>query len=178
MRRERRALAGLVACVALLWGCYFVGDGQSGTPLAYEDCGDGTVVDGFTNLMWEQKVEGGDETTCLTALHGADSRCSWLEANQEWIDAVNAEGYAGYSDWRVPHAKELLSIVDYSERRPAIDPIFGPIGSRWRYWAATAHAIEPDWGWYVGFDRGGLGYLTSTDVLKEHVRAVRDGECP
>ena len=49
-----------------------------------------------------------------------------------WKDALsyaeNAE-YAGYTNWRLPDAKELQSIVDYS-RSPAtsgtaaIDPLF------------------------------------------------------
>ncbi len=42
---------------------------------------------------------------------------------------MNRKGYLGYNDWRVPDAKELQSIIDYtrspeSSNSAAIDPIF------------------------------------------------------
>ncbi|MBN2857643.1 MAG: DUF1566 domain-containing protein [Candidatus Delongbacteria bacterium] len=73
--------------------------------------GDGTVTDSATGLMWMQNDNG---TGLL------------------WENALSyAENYtfAGYSDWRLPDAKELESIIDYS-RSPsttssaAIDPVF------------------------------------------------------
>jgi hypothetical protein len=147
---------------------------MNGTLLLYEDCGDGTVVDLNTGFMWEQKVEGGDETTCLTELHGVDSQCDWSQANGEWIDAVNAEEYAGYSDWRLPHVKELQSIVDYSTAEPAIRPILGPTASS-NYWTATPDT-HPSWAWMVFFDPGIVFNGEKWQAL--HVRAVRNGECP
>lgn len=77
----------------------------------FVDNQDGTITDEATELMWMQ------------------------DDNAEgvlWQDALAyAEGktFAGYSDWRLPDAKELQSIVDYS-RSPAttasasIDPMF------------------------------------------------------
>jgi hypothetical protein len=159
----------------LVSACGFPGDGVIGTPLIYEDCGDGTVVDLNTGLMWEQKVEGGGETTCLTALHGVDSECDWFEATGEWIDAVNAEGYAGYSNWRLPHVKELASIVDYSVSEPAIDPVFGPTKSR-SHWSATSQAGYPEDAWLVSFWLGNVRPLEKAE--RKYVRAVRYGVCP
>jgi len=75
------------------------------------DNGDGTVSDLATGLMWQQADDG---------------------TGRNWENALEyAENLelAGYSDWRLPNAKELHSIVDYS-RSPqttnsaAIDPIF------------------------------------------------------
>ncbi len=73
--------------------------------------GDGTITDKATGLMWM-----------------ANDNASGLN----WEDALSyAEGkeFAGYSDWRLPDAKELQSILDYSRSpettsSPAIDPIF------------------------------------------------------
>ena len=97
----------------------------------------------------------------------------------DWEDALayvqdlNDQKYLGYSDWRLPNAKELQSIVDYS-RSPdttssaAIDPIFKatPItnedGDRdWAfYWTGTTHASarSGEAAVYVAFGRS-LGYM-------------------
>ena len=56
------------------------------------------------------------------------------ESALAWVQTKNAASYLGHSDWRLPNAKELQSIVDYT-RSPdttgsaAIDPLFN----------ATAH---------------------------------------
>jgi hypothetical protein len=81
----------------------------------FEDNFDGTITDKATGLMW-MKIDSGK----LNA-----GKMSWQQA-LEW--AENLE-YAGYSDWRLPNAKELQSIVDYSRspgvtKSAAIDPIF------------------------------------------------------
>ena len=81
----------------------------------FEDNNDGTVTDRATGLMW-MKVDSGNFKV---------GKMNWQQA-LKW--AENLE-YAGYSDWRLPNAKELQSIVNYS-RSPdvtesaAIDPIF------------------------------------------------------
>jgi len=77
----------------------------------FTDNGDGTITDLATGLMWQQADNG----------EGLD-----------WEDALNyAESLnmAGYDDWRLPDAKELQSIIDYSRSvqttgSAAINPIF------------------------------------------------------
>ena len=111
-----------------------------------KDNGDGTVTDNATGLMWMQVDSG-----ALGAGVNRDGRLNWEQA-LEW--AENLE-YAGFSDWRLPNAKELQSIVDYM-RSPAttgsaaIDPMFSctPIideggGMNYPfYWTSTTHAGE------------------------------------
>lgn len=99
---------------------------------SYTDNGDGTITDQATDLMWTQSDNG-------TAL-------SWEDA-LAWAENLN---FAGYSDWRLPNAKELHSIVDYS-RSPdttnsaAINPLFqvteitnGVLDYPY-YWSSTTH---------------------------------------
>jgi hypothetical protein len=80
----------------------------------FADNGDGTVTDEATGLMWSQADSG--------------QAMNWEDALL-WVQQKNSESYLGYNDWRLPDAKELQSIVDYS-RSPsatdsaAIDPIF------------------------------------------------------
>jgi len=101
----------------------------------FVDDGDGTVTDAATGLTWMQ----GDSGEGLT-----------------WEDALSyAEEltHAGHDDWRLPNAKELQSILDYTRSpqttdSPAIDPIFdcttiadeGGDTNYPFYWAGTTHA--------------------------------------
>jgi hypothetical protein len=101
--------------------------------------GDGTVGDAATGLMWAQDDSGAGG--------------NW-EAALGWVQKKNAERYLGYSDWRMPNAKELQSLVDYT-RSPdstgsaAIDPVFHATqitNEAGRadypcYWAATTHVL-------------------------------------
>lgn len=170
--------ANLTTCQADLAACQavpqavFPGDGVTGPALSYQDNGDGTITDLNTGLMWEQKVAGGG--TCLDALHAVDAVCSWFDATGAWISAVNAEGYAGHSDWRLPNIKELQSIVDYGTVNPAIDSTFSGVTAASSYWSSTSHAAFPTGAWFVFFDGGGVLASNKVDTLR--VRAVRGGQ--
>ena len=101
----------------------------------FVDNGDGTVSDLATGLMWQQADDG---------------------TSRDWEESLayaeNLE-LANHSDWRLPNAKELQSIVDYTRspqttNSPAIDPIFetteinDPDGNPGQYpffWTSTTH---------------------------------------
>lgn len=97
--------------------------------------GNGTISDAATGLMWQQQDSG----TTLN-WESALAYCEGLEA-------------AGYNDWRLPDAKELQSIVDYTrapdaanaaQQGPAIDPIFSVSETEAWYWSSTTHLDRPD----------------------------------
>ena len=97
------------------------GDIQAGAALAYVDNEDGTITDLNTGLMWEKKSRDG-------GLHDMENFYPWWSTNPtvdaiwDWLDDVNAEGvtgFAGYSDWRIPNAKELHSLIDYGTIKTA-----------------------------------------------------------
>lgn len=106
----------------------------------FVDNGDGTVTDQSTGLMWT-KNDNGDGLIWQDAL-----------AYAETLDV------AGYNDWRLPDAKELQSIVDYT-RSPdttnsaAIDPVFevtaiideGGNTNYPFYWTGTTHINTSDY---------------------------------
>lgn len=107
----------------------------------FKDNRDGTITDRATGLMWSK----------------TDSRAGmdWAAA-LGWAQEKNRERFLGHSDWRLPNAKELQSIVDYSrapaaadpERRgPAIDPIFTVSklsdGDYPFFWTSTTHLDGP-----------------------------------
>lgn len=75
---------------------------------------DGTITDEATGLMWSATDSG--------------ASMSWEEAF-DYVQKLNSENYLGYSDWKMPNAKELHSIVDYTKSpqttsSPAIDDMF------------------------------------------------------
>lgn len=120
----------------------------------FVDNGDGTITDKATGLMWLKN----DSTTAMT----------WEKA-LAYAESMNT---AGHSDWRLPNAKELQSLVDYS-RSPdttasaAIDPIFQTtnIGTAQKpeygfYWTGTSHVEggTGDYAVYVAFGRA-LGWM-------------------
>ncbi|MCD4782832.1 MAG: DUF1566 domain-containing protein [Candidatus Eremiobacteraeota bacterium] len=122
----------------------------------FVDNGNGTITDQATGLMWQTD----------------DS-----EASYNWEEALNyAETleHAGHTDWQLPNAKELQSIVDYT-RSPdttnsaAIDPIFNSTSITNEagetdypfYWTGTTHVGWPDRGdsaVYIAFGRA-MGYM-------------------
>ncbi|MCL4822027.1 MAG: DUF1566 domain-containing protein [Vicinamibacteria bacterium] len=127
----------------------------------FVDGGDGTITDRASALTWD----AADSGVGLT----------WAEA-LAWVEARNAERYRGHDDWRLPDAKELQSLVDYT-RSPAttgsaaIDPRFqvSPIvdergGTNYPfYWTSTTHADADGSGAfavYVAFGEA-LGWMQS-----------------
>lgn len=106
----------------------------------FKDNNDGTISDFATGLMWQQADDG--------------QMRDWEEA---LYYAENLE-LGGYEDWRLPNAKELQSILDYS-RSPqssgtaAINPLFStteiqdPEGNPGQYpyfWSSTTHQDGPN----------------------------------
>ncbi|MDF7799341.1 DUF1566 domain-containing protein [Pontiellaceae bacterium B1224] len=121
----------------------------------FKENGDGTITDEATGLTW-MKADSGEGMDWPTALKYAET----ME-------------FAGHSDWRLPNAKELQSIIDYT-RSPdttgsaAIDPIFqcseiineGGKKDFAQYWTSSTHpgAKSSDTAVYFAFGRS-LGFM-------------------
>lgn len=120
----------------------------------FKDNGNGTVADYATGLTWQRDDSG--------------EGMPWGDA-LEYCENLTL---AGQSDWRLPNAKELQSIVDYS-RAPelgsaAMDPIFKITSitnekgvKDWpNFWSSTTHAnsMSGDAAAYLSFGRA-LGFM-------------------
>jgi hypothetical protein len=133
----------------------------------FKDNGDNTITDRATGLMWAKEDCGPQDG------NGPRSGMKWEDA-LAWVQQMNKEKYLGYSDWRMPNAKEMQSILDYS-RSPsttnsaAMDPIFnateienelGESDYPW-YWTSTTHKRGVSGGQaavYICFGRA-FGYM-------------------
>ncbi len=125
----------------------------------FVDNGDGTITDRATGLMWMKSDSG------LTY--------NWEEALAYSENLV----YAGYDDWRLPNAKELQSIVDYTRspaaddpalRTAAIDPIFDVTETESWYWTGTTHGDDFHAAVYVCFGRGLSAIIWHGDNMDAH----------
>jgi len=145
------------------------------------------VADKQTNLVWEKKTTKVGSGQNSGDLHDVDNTYTWCQAtgNNEgprclgnltsWIGRVNADAFAGFTNWRVPTREELLSIVDTDvaacdRSTPCIDSIFGPTQAS-EYWSSTE--VSPNVAWIVIFSSGNLKFGTKSDRVV--VRAVRSG---
>ncbi len=133
----------------------------------FVDNGDSTITDRATGQMWTKGDSG--------------KGMNWQEA-LAWAQTRNAENYLGHNDWRLPNAKELQNIVDYT-RSPAttssaaINALFTCTGITNEagtadypyYWTSTTHILSDGTAAkavYIAFGRA-LGYMTSpTDPTK------------
>ena len=187
---------------------------KAGGALAYIWNNDGTLVDVNTKLMWERKDMSG-------GIHDVRNHYTWINSFRQHIFALNNTckngetvncsangdadcvaalgegevcGFAGYRDWRVPNAKEMQSIIDYSQHLPPVSMAFnymcgegcsmmGETGCSctegYWFWTSTTYVGEPRHAFHVtnagNISHGVLvaPYTTKLDELS--VRAVRGG---
>ncbi|MFA8342886.1 MAG: DUF1566 domain-containing protein [Rhodothermaceae bacterium] len=118
----------------------------------FTDNNDETITDNATGLMWTKNDFGNSG-------NGPRSGVIWQEA-LALVQQKNDENYLGYNDWRLPNAKEMQSIVDYSRgpdisNSASIDPLFNTT-------QITNEGGETDYPWFwtstTHIKTGGLGF--------------------
>lgn len=145
----------------------------------------GCTRDNVTGLIWEVKTDSG--------LHAYDNTYSWFNPDEAvngetpgvenggvcqgsscdthaFIQKVNELELCGNSDWRLPTRKELLSIVDNSRFKPAIDKLFFPNTVQDYYWTSSSYANQTGFAWQVFFQYGEAAM--SEKSQSRHVRLV------
>ena len=123
------------------------------------DNGDGTVTDLSTGLMWAKDM------------HSAGCNHGKMLTWQGAMQYAKSLSFAGYSDWRLPSIKELVSIADYSKLSPAIHGIFKgtPCGY---FWSGSNFKSDTRGAWVVGFDTGRVNGDDKSEFF--YIRCVRD----
>lgn len=126
------------------------------------------VKDQSSGLIWELKTNDG-------GLRDKDRTYSW-DGAQAYANTVNAQGLCGASNWRVPTAEELLTLIGAKSvgspinAQRLIDYDFFPNTVASDYWSASDSVDDNAWG--VSFSDGGYAYLDKNAA--RFVRLVRD----
>jgi hypothetical protein len=143
------------------------------------------VRDNVTGRVWEKKPKG-DGVVGNQGLHDADDSYSWYSTDaadnngsagypngnscygyngakagtwcnsQAYVKRVNAQGWCGAKDWRMPSSQELESLVDFSipEPGPTIDTKYFPDVFVNGHWSSSSDANYSDYVWIVHFIDG------------------------
>lgn len=166
------------------------GEYLRGASLQYVDNGDGTITDLKTSLMWEKLYNDN------SVLHDYDNYAYLWEGAFKKVDDMNAENFAGYSDWRLPNIRELDSLVVYSlgTAGATVHPVFATLCTDPQveckegqvqpcsctkpddYWSSTTSekaANSANQAWTVDFKTGDRTTLAKNTY--KYVRAVRGG---
>ena len=132
---------------------------------------DGTITDRITGLMWQKS--------------GSAHNILWLQATR-YIQKLNRERFAGYSDWRLPTVEELASLMMRTKERGLyLSSLFDR--TQKKCWSADSlprprpgSAVYEDW--IISFSNGSITYarhlrkIASNWYAKDefnYVRAVR-----
>ncbi|MUU77158.1 Lcl C-terminal domain-containing protein [Winogradskyella endarachnes] len=128
-----------------------------GKKMSFKKNNDGTITDNNTGLMWEE----------IPTTEGFD----WQGAK----DYVENLELGGYDDWRLPTAKELFSISDFSEGWPYLDTTYFSlvnnehVDKSEQYWTANKYLGHTEEGQYTAVF--GVNHATG------HIKAY-PGEAP
>lgn len=160
----------------------------------------GCTQDNTTGLMWEVKVDddthrrhwdwyytwynsdgasnGGDAGLRDTAEGIGSDRClGGVSCDTESYAAeVNTAVLCGFSDWRLPSARELRTLVHFGNQNPSIDSSYFPNTNTLfpLYWTISTHVLNVSSAWYVKFGEG-RALVARKQATYLPVRLVRGG---
>jgi len=149
------------------------------------------VRDNVTGLIWEMKTNK-DGKKDYNNPHDADNTYFWYDSNpvtnggftgtpgdstdtEDFIIALNEAHYGGYSDWRLPTAKEQGSIFKFTKQGLYIDTEYFPETQNYYYWSSTTNASLTANAWCANFVQGNeLDSYKNVNSL--YARAVRGNQ--
>jgi len=112
--------------------------------------------DDKTGLIWQDNKEVGDSNLNYDE---AKAYCQDLKVD-------------GFTDWRLPTLREIYTIIDLTQNRPALKNGF-EIRDDGRYWTATPFVKDPKKeAWYISMSYGEAEPYNKSRVY--HVRCVRN----
>jgi hypothetical protein len=102
---------------------------------------DGTITDQATGLMWQK---------------GGSSKSLDNRSAKKYVQKLNKQGFAGYSDWRMPTVEELASLLARRRKDGVhLAPVFD--NNRSTGWSADKSRLQSNYYfgyWIVNFKQG------------------------
>lgn len=136
------------------------------------DVTDNNGADGHAGFSFTKIVNG--ETCIQDTVTGL----TW-SPDQEAMNYAAAQAYVtdsltlcGLTGWRIPTAKELVSIVSYDRTEPAVDSTFFTDVQSATYWTSTPNAGD-DTQWVVSFSKGNASNATLKSSANIRLLLVR-----
>ncbi len=131
------------------------------------------VVDGLTGLYWEVKSDQAglhdwrntytwydhgntnDELDYRGTENGGECAGSPCDTEQ-YVQAINAAGFCGFNDWRVPGKDELYSISDLRkhDNPPTTNVEYFPFTQADEYWSVHDYSFQHNAAWAWSFEFG------------------------
>lgn len=157
-------------------------DGESGLDLdlSLDDDSSNDDDDAGLDLSLDDDNNDGesgydDEVDTCYAYNSNDS--STFCNTEAYVNRVNAAGWCGASNWRMPTRKELEGIIKYNYLFFMINTDYFPNQASslfLGYWSGSSYAANSDDAWYVDFFYG-LSSARNRSV-NDAVRLVRSGQ--
>lgn len=126
----------------------------------FKDNGDGTIKDNLTGLIWLQNAGCIKIHYIEFDIDGEqDGLVTWQHA-LDFVAGINSGAYpncnGGYSDWRLPNRRELLSLYDDNNFHPSL-PSNHPFiyVANYDYWTSTTVYQTTSEAWLVDFNSAG-----------------------
>lgn len=98
-------------------------------PSRFVDNRDRTITDTQTKLMW-MKYE-------YVNIEGHELPGGSYDKAMKWVKTMNKRKHAGYADWRLPSAKELLTLCKVKETRRQYLKIFEQHEKYVEFWSSN-----------------------------------------
>ncbi|MHC5112311.1 MAG: Lcl C-terminal domain-containing protein [Planctomycetota bacterium] len=161
-------------------GNYQHGEAQEDM-VRFSDCGDGTIVDRRTGLMWLA------DASCMIGNYPDFETDGWADGHVPWNDALQfiAEINAGnreacaanYADWRLPNVLELESLVNAGAPDLTgwlMDQGFNLFEGN-AYWTSTTYAgLTETFAFSVDFRYGSVSFRGNKGGVITSALPVRD----
>ncbi len=119
---------------------------QSGIewPTPRFDVGENTVTDRLSGLVWTRNASFGQTVI------------NWKDAGH-MILQMNSRNVFGFDDWRIPHIRELESLLDLKMHSPALPENHPFENIEDFYWSCTTSVYETRYAWALYMQDGALG---------------------
>ncbi|MBF0592451.1 MAG: DUF1566 domain-containing protein, partial [Nitrospirae bacterium] len=126
-----------------------------------------TVTDNLTSLVWTKDAGAPTTSSCT----GGAAK-TW-QAALDYVTCLNTASYLGYTDWRLPNATELHSLVDYGTYNPTL-PSGHPFSNVYKsgyynnFWSSTGIFGNTSNAWLVNMGSG----TVSGDAMSDNTTLV------